>query len=325
MSRLSDVSNEQSGGLRSPGKRRGLEATSSSRGVFSILALDHLAALSATLRPEDPDSVRPRELAEVKVKLVEWLAARATGILIDPVVGLEPVAEAAVRPDTSGLMIGLEDGDYASLTEVPKLFVGWDVLRAKDSRADAIKCSFLYDPYVSSPPAHEFVSTLVDDCQEHDLPLFAEPLSPHPLPGDRRTVVVDTAERIGALGVDVLKLEFPVDPAETDEGVWRAACEEVTAASPCPWTLLSGGTDFDTFVRQLTVACQSGASGYVAGRSIWGDLVAGGFADDPEAKGEAERRLGLLSDISEAHARPWTSWFELSSGATSGPPESRNP
>ncbi len=275
------------------------------------------------LRPKDPDSVSTTELAGVKVKLVEWLAAGASGVLIDPVVGLEPVAEAAVRPDASGLMVGLEDGDYASLTEVPKLFAGWNVLRAKESRADAIKCSFLYDPYVASPPAHEFVVSLVDDCKEHDLPLFAEPLSPHPLPADRRTVVVDTAERIGALGVDVLKLEFPVDPSETDEGVWRAACEEVTAASPCPWTLLSGGADFDTFLRQLTVACQSGASGYVAGRSIWGDLVAGGLDGDPEARGEAERRLSLLSGISETYARPWTSWFDSSGAATSRSPESR--
>ncbi|MCP3972936.1 MAG: hypothetical protein GY720_00420 [bacterium] len=323
MSRLSDLSNGQSGGLLSAGKRRGLAATSSSRGVFSILAIDHLAALSATLQPDNPDSVRPRKLAAVKVNLVEWLASRASGILIDPIVGLEPVAEAAVRPDSCGLMIGLEDGDYASLTEAPKLFAGWDVLRAKNSRADAIKCSFLYDPYVDSPPAHEFVAALVDDCNEHDLPLFVEPLSPHPLPGDRRTVVVDAAERIGALGVDVLKLEFPVDAAETDEGLWRAACEELTAVSPRPWTLLSGGTDFDTFVRQLTVACQSGASGYVAGRSIWGDLVSGGFDDGLKARGEAERRLGLLSDISEAYARSWISWFESSGESTSTPPESR--
>lgn len=318
MSRLSDASHEQFGGRLSPGKRRGLEASSSSRGVFSILALDHLTALGATMQPDDPDSVRPRELAAVKVQLVEWLAPEASGILIDPVVGLEPVQEAAVLPEASGLMVGLEDGDYASLTEVPKLFAGWDVLRAKDAHADAIKCSFLYDPYVPEPPAHEFVSLLVADCAEHDLPLFAEPLLGHPPPGDRRTVGVDTAARIGALGVDVLKLEFPVDPAQsTDEGEWRAACEAITEASPCPWTLLSGGTDFDTFVRQLTVACRAGASGYVAGRSIWGDLVAGGVDGSAAAREEAERRLSVLSAVAEANARPWMSWFDPAHEATS--------
>jgi tagatose 1,6-diphosphate aldolase len=138
------------------------------------------------------------------------------------------------------------------------------------------------------------------------MPLFAEPLAPHPIPGDRRRVVVDTARRIGALGVDVLKLEYPVAAEESDEDEWLEACLEVTAASPCPWTVLSAGIDFETFVRQFTVACTAGASGFVAGRTIWGNLVAGGL--DEKQKAEAIRRLSILTEIAVNHARPWTVW-----------------
>lgn len=297
---------DQSGGLLSPGKLRGLEATSTTGHVFSILAIDHLGALSAAIRPENPGGVYNSELAAIKVQLVAWLAGAASGILIDPVVGLNPVVAAGVLPDDRGLMLGIEDGDYASLDKAPRLFTDWDVARAKQAGADAVKCSFFYDPYVPSPAAHEFVAGLVADCARHDLPLFAEPLAPHPMSGDRRRVVVETARRIGALGVDVLKLEYPVAAEESNEDEWLEACLEVTAASPCPWTVLSAGTDFETFVRQFTVACTAGASGFVAGRTIWGNLVAGGL--DEKRREEAARRLSVLTEIAVDHALPWTVW-----------------
>jgi tagatose-1,6-bisphosphate aldolase len=192
------------------------------------------------------------------------------------------------------------------------LFEGWDVARAARSGATAIKISFLYDPFASTDPAHAFVSSLVESCRHHELPLFAEPLLPVNTRGDRRTAVIETARTIGALGVDVLKLEFPYAKDSTDTEAWSEACLELTAASPCPWTLLSGGVDLATFSRQLTVACDSGASGYVAGRAIWKDLVATARDDNGGATIEAQRRLQSLTDIAMAHATPWTTWFEES-------------
>jgi tagatose-1,6-bisphosphate aldolase len=83
-------------------------------------------------------------------------------------------------------------------------------------------------------------------------------------------VVVETARRLVVPGVDVLKAEFPLDiTAEPQERIWAEACSELTAASPVPWVLLSASVDFETFLRMLTVACQSGASGVAVGRAVW--------------------------------------------------------
>lgn len=293
------------------GKRRALQALSTSEQVFTILAIDHISALAAVSRPEDPASMPAAELVSIKVRVVESLADEASGVLVDPVLGLAPLILDDVVGGDIGLLVGLEDGDYASLDDAPRLFDGWDVGRAARSGATAVKCSFLYDPFSPSPAAEEFVSGLVADCELHGLPLFAEPLAPHNLSHDRRSVVVESARRIGALGVDVLKLEFPGDAGHEQD--WRESCLEVTEASPGPWTLLSAGVDFETYARQLAVACAAGASGFVAGRAVWNDLVVGGFSEDDAPLREARRRLGHLVEIATTRGAPWSQWFKTSS------------
>lgn len=291
------------------GKRRALQAVSTSDQVFAILAIDHISALAGVARPDDPASVTEGELAATKVEIVAALAAETSGVLIDPVLGLGPVIGSNVLPGSVGLLVALEDGDYASLDETPRLFEGWDVARAAASGATAVKCSFLYDPFAPSAAAHQFVADLVADCERHGLPLFAEPLVAQSS-ADRRLVVVETARTIGALGVDVLKLEFPSSASLPGaEAEWQDACVELTDASPCPWTLLSAGADFDVYARQLEVACAAGASGYVAGRAVWHDLVAQGVAPGGAELAEARRRLSVLSEITVSHARPWIECF----------------
>jgi tagatose 1,6-diphosphate aldolase len=40
-----------------------------------------------------------------------------------------------------------------------------------------------------------------------------------------------------------------------------------------PWVILSAGADYPTLKTQVEIACKAGASGYVAGRSIWRDAA----------------------------------------------------
>ncbi|VAV98320.1 hypothetical protein MNBD_ACTINO02-2216 [hydrothermal vent metagenome] len=297
-------------GTLSLGKRRALQALSTREQVFAILAVDHIAAMTMVARPDSPETVTDAELVALKLHLVSTISQPASGILIDPVLGLAPIVEQDALAGTTGLLIGLEDGDYASPDRPPRLFADWDVARAARSGATGVKVSFVYDPFSSTNGAHEFVSSLVDACERHELPLFAEPLVPLTKQNDRRKVVIETAHRIGDLGVDILKLEFPSNRDNDNESEWHDACAELTAASPCPWTLLSGGADLATFSRQLTIACDAGASGYVAGRAIWQDLVATDTADRIAATAEAKQRMQDLTDIAAAHATPWTTWFE---------------
>jgi tagatose-1,6-bisphosphate aldolase len=124
------------------------------------------------------------------------------------------------------------------------------------------------------------VREVAAQCDALDVALFLEVLtySPEPdgkLAGDAKTeAVVGAARDLTPIGGDVYKAEFPVDVhSEPDEAVWAEGCAALSAASAIPWVLLSAGVDHETFVRQTRVACEAGASGILAGRSIWKEAV----------------------------------------------------
>jgi tagatose 1,6-diphosphate aldolase len=76
--------------------------------------------------------------------------------------------------------------------------------------------------------------------------------------------------------------------------------------------LLSAGVNYETFARQVEIACTAGASGFVVGRAIWSDLVA-----QPEASFEAyvEKvtipRLNHLTDIAYRIGRSWRTFSDF--------------
>ena len=67
------------------------------------------------------------------------------------------------------------------------------------------------------------------------------------------------------LGSKVLKIPYPGTPQ---------ACANVTALSGAvPWAVLSAGVDHATFLVQVEAAMANGASGVIAGRSLWKDCI----------------------------------------------------
>ena len=162
------------------------------------------------------------------------------------------------------------------------------------------------------------IRRVVDDCHAWDMPVFLEPMSyslDPAVPKDsaefaagRAEVVIETARRLSATGADVLKMEFPLDIQFNQyRDDWRAACAELSRASSVPWVLLSAGVDFEQFKPQVEVACQAGASGFLAGRAIWKEAAAMSTADRAAFMRDiAADRLSQLLAIAAAEARPWT-------------------
>jgi sulfofructosephosphate aldolase len=83
--------------------------------------------------------------------------------------------------------------------------------------------------------------------------------------------------------------------------------------------VLSGGEPFERFHAMVRVACDAGASGFVAGRALWRDCVAGGSVD-ASAVEQAARRLEQLVAVVDDRARPWfapRSWSATRDGGGS--------
>jgi tagatose 1,6-diphosphate aldolase len=301
--------------LHSLGKIRGLQTAANMAGVFTILALDHGASFLKTINPKAPEMVTFDQAVATKTTLLQILAPHASAVLLDPIYGLWPAITGSALPGNVGLLVAIEDGDYADpIDRHGRLLAGWSVAQIKRIGAAAVKLFFYYHPEAgeAAQAQEALVAEVVDDCRRYDIPLFAEPLSYNVGSTDRRQVVVETARCISRLGVDVLKVEFPVDvTVEQDQSVWLAACRELSAAcGRVPWVLLSAGVDFETFARQVRIACQAGASGYLAGRAIWQEAVQ--LTDRAQQIFLAETvvpRLQTLTEITRVHARPWTDFY----------------
>ncbi|HXV99825.1 MAG TPA: tagatose 1,6-diphosphate aldolase [Anaerolineae bacterium] len=303
------------------GKLRSLQQCATPRGALAILALDHRNNLRHALRPDAPDTVRAAELTSFKQDVVGALAPAASAVLLDPEVGAAQCIAAGALPGSTGLAVAVEATGYTGDpgARVSRVSPGWSVAKTRRMGANAAKLLVYYHP--DAPTAAE-IETLVRqvaaDCAAQDLPLMLEPLSysPDPThkklsPEERRRVVLESARRLVVPGVDILKAEFPLDvSAEPDQEHWAEACAELTAASAAPWVLLSASVDYETYLRQVTVACQAGASGVAVGRAVWKEATSlTGEARTAFLRGPARERMSRITALCDALARPWTDIF----------------
>jgi tagatose-1,6-bisphosphate aldolase len=301
------------------GKLFGLQHISTNRGTFTCLALDHRQNLRQALNPSNPASTSDEQLSRFKLDVTTALASKATAVLLDPEVSAAQAIASNSIPNNVGLVVAVESTGYTgdATARQAQIIPGWSVEKAKRMGAAAIKLLVYYHPDSQTASEIElFTKNIADECKKYDLTLMLEPLSysldeTKKLSSDeKRYVVVETAKRLTPLGIDILKAEFPVDVSEKDESVWAQACAEISAASLTPWILLSAAVDFETFLRQVTVACNVGASGIAVGRAVWQEAVA--LNTEQRLKfltNTGRKRLSRLTSLCHALARPWTDFF----------------
>ena len=312
--------------MLSAGKVRRLTEVSSTDGVFNILAVDHRDSMRAALMPDDPDGVTARTMTETKLDLVEGVGDLASAVLLDPEYSaFQAVADRALRGDTA-FLCALEAQGYMGdpQARVTTVLEGWSVEKAARVGASGIKLLLLYRPDSRAAADQErLVEEVVADCARYEIPLFLEPVSyeaggpasPSSAQSDRRAVVSESARRLGSLGPDVLKLQFPADTStDDDRSSWSDACAELNEASPVPWALLSGGGPFESFRDQVRIACEGGASGFVVGRVLWGDYVTAPLEQRQRLLESVVRpRFAELTDIAIDTGADWASRFDLPS------------
>ncbi|MBC6935487.1 MAG: tagatose 1,6-diphosphate aldolase [Chloroflexi bacterium] len=302
----------------SPGRWRGLKTTSTRHNVFTILAFDQRGTYRKMLPPDtDYDTA-----AQIKCEVVTALSYESSAILLDSYYGLQA---ALSMSGSSGLLMALEESGYSGDSTYRRIVFNpnWTVAKIKQVGASAIKLLAYYHPHSGAlaEEVENVIARVRDECHQHDITLFLEPVSyslDAAVPKDSETfarlrpqIVRDTADRLSKLQPDVLKLEFPVDISyDKDENSWRAACEAVSQASDVPWVLLSAGVDFEMFERQTRIACEAGASGFLAGRAIWKESVVMSPEDRQRfLETTASDRLRRLTAITNEYARPWTEFY----------------
>jgi tagatose-1,6-bisphosphate aldolase len=279
-----------------------LQGLASSAGVACVLALDHRDAMRNVYARAGVEDASEGAILATKRRIVDALAGSASAVMLDP------AAVDSCRPARIGLVVPLEEQGYERLAagRLTRLTESFGPADAAALGATACKLLLYYraDHAKSAARQRGLLEEAAASCHRHGLPLVVEPLVYRLEAEDEDDyarnfgeLVVSAARDLAGLGPDLLKLQFPGD---------AVSCERATdAASSLPWTLL-GGSDVegDAFARQLRIACQGGASGFMAGRAIWGDAI--GLHDGEQREWLRAVVLPLfdrLSDIAHTYAR----------------------
>ncbi len=316
-----------------PGKIRSFQRVTTADGFFLICALDHLSDFQALLDP-DPTTVDHRRTVAGKIELIRALAPEVSAFLLDAEYGLAQAIASRALPGSVGLMASIENEDY----EIPpgarrtRLREGWSVRQAKMIGADVLKLLWFFRPDADAADhQRDVVRSLADQCAELSLPLVVEPIW-YPLPGEergsaawqRRRVdgIIESAAEAASLGSDMLKVEFPgAVGTDAEKSASLAACKRLDSRiGGRPWVILSAGVGYEAFREQVRIAAAAGASGFLAGRSIWRDAAA---THEPErrraATTAAAARLAELSAIARAEGRPYRPALDADAAARAFP------
>jgi tagatose 1,6-diphosphate aldolase len=321
--------------MTDPGKIRSFQRVTTTDGFFLICALDHLSDFQALLDP-NPTSVDHRRTIFAKIELIRALTPQVSAFLLDAEFGLAQAIAARAVPGSVGLMASIENEDY----QIPpgsrrtRLREGWSARQAKLIGADVLKLLWFFRPDAGTADhQRSVVRSLVNECAGLSLPLVVEPIW-YPLPGEdpastiwqhrRVDGIIDSAAEAADLGVDMLKVEFPgsVD-SEQEKSAAMEACKRLNACTRgLPWVILSAGVGYDAFREQVRIASASGASGFLAGRSIWRDAAA---THDPTRRqaaiSEAASRLNELASVTRANGRPYCPALDADEAALTFPSE----
>jgi tagatose 1,6-diphosphate aldolase len=286
----------------SPGKQKGLQAVSDSRGVIGAAAMDQRGSLQSAIAKEkgiDKKAVTPQMMGEFKEAVTRILTPHASAILLDPEFGL---TAAKSRSKNAGLLLAYEKSGYDNTQpgRLPDLLDHYSVRRLVGAGADCVKILLYYTP--SDPPAtnetkHAWVERIGAECEALDVPFFLEFVGYEEGADEKGLeyarkkpeIVARSMEEFSKpqYAVDVLKVEVPVNMAfvkgtrsckgeaaysrdEAKDHFRRAA-----AYAKRPFIYLSAGVSNDTFNESLELAAEAGTnfSGVLCGRATWKDGI----------------------------------------------------
>jgi tagatose 1,6-diphosphate aldolase len=244
-------------------------------GRLAVLALDHgtplVDMLDALGRDSGPDAQRA-----VKRDIADTVGRDASAVLLDPDVSVEHIVDTGALGDGVGLIVRIEaDGhDMAGGLRRSQMIDGLGAAGALARHADAAKVMVFVRPDREDLDGHaaRLTRAALADCRAHGLPCVIEAMtyrlddeSEAAFAARRGDLIREAAVLFEACGAELLKLEYPGSVA---------ACAAVTAAVDVPWAVLSAGVGHDEFRGQLAAALEGGASGFIAGRSLWKESVA---------------------------------------------------
>jgi len=286
-----------------------LDAIARPSGALAMVAMDQRESLRAMFDAAGRGRPADEVLIRFKLDVARALGPLASGFLIDRHYGFEQVRE--VLPSSAGLILAADaltqaDGGPVEETDLD------DVVLAPESDLAgvvAIKLLIIWRRDERRAQRVQLARDFIAAARERGVLSVLEPVV-RATQGelddgswDVEEAIKEAAAELSPLGPSLYKVQVPLGG--------RGSAEEQLAASRAlgevirgPWVVLSQGVDQAHFFDAVQAACRGGASGFLAGRALWSDVV--GSDDVPARLAELSvPRLERLIEMVDREARPW--------------------
>ena len=258
---------------------RGYQQICGKNGAIMVIACDQRGGNRKLLNndPVEQAKITDHVLGDTKCDITAYLASEAPCVLLDPICAVPRVVEEGALPRDVALLIGLDASGYDTSPEghyLSKLVPGITARRVRELGGTGGKLMVYLRSDHPQANGHniEIIRNCIADFAKEDLLLVVEFLT-YPMPDESAEAykekfpsLIEGGSKICLeLGSKVLKIPYPGTPE---------ACANITKmAGDVPWSVLSAGVDHQTFKGQVEISLKNGASGVIAGRSLWKDCV----------------------------------------------------
>ena len=289
---------------------RGYQQICNADGQMLVIAADQRGGMRQLLSadPAMQATIGTRILGETKADITRYLASAASAVLLDPACAVPMVVDEGVIARDTGLVIGLDDSGWDTDPagwRLSKLVPGVDAARVRRLGGTAGKIMVYLRTDRPEANVHniEILKRCIADFAAEDVLLVVEFLT-YRLAGEDEAayaaavpdLVVEGSRLCLDLGAKLLKIPFP-GTAEACRAI-RDLCDGV------PFAVLSAGVDHTTFLGQVETAMANGASGVIAGRSLWKDCISLDRAVTRERLTTVARpRLAAIAAVLARHVR----------------------
>jgi sulfofructosephosphate aldolase len=286
-------------------------------GGFAMVAIDQRESLRNMFGKHLPGSVEDDILVEFKAAVAELLSIHASAMLFDRLYGW-PALKTAKTTGNCGLILAADELVQSPGENVVDsgLDEQVDLEDARLQGVSALKLLLIWKGEQNAQYCIDTAKKFMGICRDANLLGIVEAIVRPPDGSsrkvwDREAALVDAAVAFANVKPDLYKTEVPL-LGNGNEVEIRSQAQKISDVIPCPWVVLSSGVKPERFPASVKAACRGGASGFLAGRGIWGDAVR-------QTPGEYRQRLKDIStarlqelvNIVDEHAQPWQQIYKL--------------
>jgi sulfofructosephosphate aldolase len=287
-----------------------LDAIARPSGGLAMVAMDQRESLRDMFDKAGAGRPADEVLVDFKLAVARTLGPLASGFLIDRHYGFDLVRDEALLPESTGLIFAVdeltqEDGGPVEETDLDRTALGFDL-----AGVAAIKLLIIWRRDSQRERRVQLARDFIAAASERGVLSVLEPVV-RATAAEREDGTWDTDEAIreaarelSPLGASLYKVQVPLAGAgSADEQ--REASEALAKATTGPWVVLSQGVARENFLAAVRAACRAGASGFLAGRALWSDVV-GSENTEQRLQELSAPRLRALIDVVDREARPWS-------------------